>query len=55
MRGIWQIIRKTSWKTDFWHVSEEQGGNIPPPLLDFRITQLNDIRITMAGDNRRTM
>lgn len=53
MRDILKFSKKTPFKSDIYNVFSEEGGNIPPPFVDRRITQLNDQRITMAGDNRR--
>lgn len=35
MRDVWNKMRKTPWAADFWHIFPEEGGNIPPPLMDF--------------------
>ena len=55
MRDFWKFSHKTPWKADLYNEFSEEGGNIPPPFTDLRITQLNQDRITMAGDKRRVM
>ena len=53
MRDFFKFLKKTPFKADLYNVLSEEGGNIPPPFVDFRITQVGDERITMNGQTRQ--
>ena len=50
MKDAYKLIKKTPWKADLYNISSEEGGDIPPPFVDFLLQENGDYILQENGD-----